>query len=86
MIDSEVYRLVFTDDGQAIAYEPDGNGGFYESPAYYRVNEAAGILQVYDDYGEELEEPWYYSVTGDTLTLTVGRDHDIVRTFYRVIE
>ncbi len=86
VIDSEVYRLVFTDDGQAIAYEPDGNGGFYESPAYYRVNEAAGILQVYDDYGEELEEPWYYSITGDTLTLTVGRDHDIVRTFYRVIE
>ena len=38
VIDSEVYRLVFTDDGQAIAYEPDGNGGFYESPAYYRVN------------------------------------------------
>ena len=85
-LDGETYRMQFTSDGEAISYEPDGHGGSDESPAYYRVNEANGILQIYDSYGEELEEPWYYTVTGNTLTLTVGRNHDVVRTFYRVIE
>ena len=83
-LNGETYLMQFTEDGRAISYEPDGRGGYTESPAYYRVNESSGILQILDEYGEELEEPWYYDLEGDTLTLIVGREYDITRVFTRV--
>ena len=42
----ENYRLQFTENGKAISYEPDGRGGYIENPAYYRIDDAAGILQI----------------------------------------
>ncbi len=82
--EGEPYRIQFTEDKRAIAYEPDGYGGYDENVAYYRLNEPNGILQIYDEYGEELEEPWYYSLKGDILTINMGRTYDVTRVFRRM--